>query len=468
MKPICLTIAGSDPSGGAGIQADIRTFDRLGVHPFSVITAITYQSATEFYGYKSLSDQLQSQLQSLFESYPIKVIKVGMIPDIESISIIFDYIDRFDLEVVLDPVSVSSTGKRLSTEGLEMDIEQNLFPLVKVLTPNNIEATLYSGIEVSNLISLTQLELAKNAAEKILSKMFIHKPDEDLKKAVIIKSVINTNLKVLDLACIGQFKNGKLNLDYYPYEKDRNNLAGNIHGTGCVFSSSIAAFLSKGEILNKAIDLAEDFFASRFANKFDFPNNGKILDLSRTTEELDLINQIKEIYNFISSSGTYSELIPEVRMNISGALSYAKTKEDVAGIEGRITIMDGFPHAAGDVKFGVSDHTARLILTARQFDESIKFVMNLRYKEDWINKLIVDSNLLLREIHREEEPKESGEKEDLTMQWLIKDSIDKIGKIPDIIWDRGALGKEPMIRLFGKSSKDMIIKLKKVVGLIFN
>ena len=82
MKPLCLTIAGADPTSGAGIQADIRTFDRCGVYPFSVITAITYQTATQFYGYKSLSDELDKQLDSILSVYPVKFVKIGMIPEL--------------------------------------------------------------------------------------------------------------------------------------------------------------------------------------------------------------------------------------------------------------------------------------------------------------------------------------------------------------------------------------------------
>ncbi|GAJ21902.1 unnamed protein product, partial [marine sediment metagenome] len=94
MKTFCLSIAGSDPTSGAGIQADIRTFDRCGVHPFSVITAITYQSAIEFYGYKSLSDDLYKQLDAIFTSYPIKYVKIGMIPDVKALNIIVDVVRK--------------------------------------------------------------------------------------------------------------------------------------------------------------------------------------------------------------------------------------------------------------------------------------------------------------------------------------------------------------------------------------
>ena len=114
MRHFCLTIAGSDPSSGAGIQADLRTFDRIGVYPFSVITAITYQSASEFYGFHSLSDMLDSQFKVLFDHYPIKYVKIGMIPDEKSIEIIIKYINKYDLYAVLDPVSISSAGERLA------------------------------------------------------------------------------------------------------------------------------------------------------------------------------------------------------------------------------------------------------------------------------------------------------------------------------------------------------------------
>ena len=77
----------------------------------------------------------------------------------------------------------------------------------------------------------------------------------------------------------------------------------------------------------------------------------------------------------------FSKLIPEVRTNISGSLPNAKNKSEIAGIEGRITIINGFPKASGEIKFGASDHTARLILTAKEFDNSINYVMNLKYPE---------------------------------------------------------------------------------------
>jgi hydroxymethylpyrimidine/phosphomethylpyrimidine kinase len=189
-------------------------------------------------------------------------------------------------------------------------------------------------------------------------------------------------------------------------------------------------------------------------------------NLTTTNERLKVLNQIKQIYNFISKSKDFSVMIPEVRMNISGSLPNAKTKEDIAAIEGRITIINGFPKASGEIKFGVSDHTARLLLSAKESDHSINFVMNLKYNPNWITLIKENTDLELEEVIREDQPEIIKKTEFSTMQWLIKESINKIGKIPDIIWDKGSIGKEPMMRLFGKNSKEIILKLNKIIQLL--
>ncbi|MHA2475076.1 MAG: thiamine-phosphate synthase family protein [Promethearchaeota archaeon] len=193
--------------------------------------------------------------------------------------------------------------------------------------------------------------------------------------------------------------------------------------------------------------------------------NNKLSESTPSKERTLVINQIKEIYNFIRIK-QFNKLIPEVRTNIAGALIDGKTKGDVAGIDGRITIVNGLPKAAGEIKFGVAEHTARLVLTAKEFDNSINFVMNLKYTPELVLTLQKDTGLTLKEIDRENQPAEIKSKEYSTMQWLIKESLRTTGKIPDIIWDKGSIGKEPMIRLFGKNSADMIQKLEKIINSI--
>ena len=460
-----LTIAGADPSSGAGIQADIRTFDRCGVHPFSVITAITYQSATDFYGYKSLSDELDKQLDAILSNYPVKYVKIGMIPDIKSLDLIVNYIKKYDLVAVLDPVSISSAGERLSSEGLEIEIEKRIFPVIKILTPNISEASFYSNIDFKN-ITMKNIDKLKEAASIILNKMYSENYNGE--KAVIIKSGGSEGNIIFDLIIINKKSKDGYREIFKTSEKRKIDIKRNIHGTGCVFSSAITAYLSKGNNIEESISLAEEFFNEKFQDFVELPDKGKVLDLTIPKEKIEVINQIKEIYNFISEKKVFSKLIPEVRLNISGSLPKAKDKSEIAGIEGRITIINGYSKASGDIKFGVSDHTARLILTAKEFDKSINFVMNLKYIPSLIQKIQENTDLKTYEFIRETQPNDIKKKEHSTMQWLIKEYINKTGikEIPDIIWDTGAKGKEPMIRLFGKNSKDMITKLRKIISLI--
>jgi len=459
MPFLCLTIAGSDPSSGAGIQADIRTFDRCGVHPFSVITAITYQSAKEFYGYRSLSGDLEKQLNSILNNYPVKHVKIGMIPDVESLNIIVNYINKYQLKVVYDPITISSAGKRLASEELETQIEDKLLPYVMILTPNLTETEVYSG----KTLTSDSIQNVKDAAEIILKKIYNAPEASNIEKAVIIKSATNDQDEIVDIALINKEQGDFLKQDFKIFKKSKISFSGNIHGTGCVFSSAITAFLARGNSIESAIFKAEDFFDEKFQHFIELPGKGKVLDLTIPKEKLDVINQIKEIYNFISSIKKFSALIPEVRLNISCSLPNASNKQEIAGIEGRITIINGYPQASGEIKFGVSDHTARLILTAKKYDISINLVMNLKYEPHWISAIQDKTDLELYEFTRESQPKSIQEKDHSTMQWLIKESVKKTGKIPDIIWDKGSIGKEAIIRVFGNNSKDMIEKLQKII-----
>ncbi|MBY9006470.1 MAG: hypothetical protein KGD63_06900 [Candidatus Lokiarchaeota archaeon] len=182
-------------------------------------------------------------------------------------------------------------------------------------------------------------------------------------------------------------------------------------------------------------------------------------------DKSNVIDEVKKIYDYFSSEKSFSRLIPEVRTNISAGLPDAINKNDIAAIEGRITIINGYPKACGEIKFGMSNHTARLLLTAKKFDDSINIVMNIKYIPELIEKLKT-TELEIEEIPRNNQSLEIREKEDSTMQWLIQECMKKIGRIPDIIHDKGAIGKEPMIRLFGKLSDDIIQILTLILEII--
>ena len=213
-------------------------------------------------------------------------------------------------------------------------------------------------------------------------------------------------------------------------------------------------------VVNFANEEATVEFNSSLTGYDDFNKAIRDLGYKASLAKID-VRVIDEL-----SEKEFSKLIPEVRMNISGSLANAKNKQEIAGIDGRITIVNGFPHKCGEIKFGASDHTARLILSAKEFENSINFVINLKFKQEWIRLISSHTDLQLQEIIREEQPEEVKNQEFSTMQWLIKNSVEKHGTIPDIIWDAGSIGKEPIIRLFGRNSKEMIVKLNKIISAI--
>jgi predicted fused transcriptional regulator/phosphomethylpyrimidine kinase len=181
-----------------------------------------------------------------------------------------------------------------------------------------------------------------------------------------------------------------------------------------------------------------------------------------TPERNEILNEVSSVYNYIRIIPDFKDLIPEVRTNISMSLKNAKSIDDIAAIEGRITVVNGFPLASGPIKFGVSNHTARLLLTAQKLDPIIRAVMNIKYRPEFI-QLISTTTLKVVEFKREIQPENIRNKDSSTMQWMIESIYEDLNCIPDIIWDCGEPEKEPMIRLFANDADDLIEKLKKIL-----
>lgn len=183
---------------------------------------------------------------------------------------------------------------------------------------------------------------------------------------------------------------------------------------------------------------------------------------SNSQDAQNTLAKIKEVTDFICSSKKYCRLIPEVRTNVAIALPNAKTLDEIAGVDGRITIVQGMPKCAGPITFGATNHTGRLVLTAKKYDSRISAVINIRYSPNLIEKLS-KTDLLLVEIDRTDQPRQTSQTEDSSMSWIIKNIYNHYQKIPDIIWDKGEIGKEPMIRLFAKTSDELIEKIKVIL-----
>lgn len=219
-----LSIAGSDPSGGAGIQADIKTASALGVYAMTAITAVTSQNTLGVRGFEAVSlSMLRSQLEAVVEDIRPDAVKIGMIPAAGHVEVIADVIRRYDLRnVVLDPVLVATSGDSLSGGDTVEVLLTLLAPLAAVITPNLPEAKALTGLPVSTpreiLVAAHRLRLA--GAQGVLIKGG-HGGDDEI-------------------------------IDYY-IDRDHNDRlvharieTRNTHGTGCTLSSAIASFLALG------------------------------------------------------------------------------------------------------------------------------------------------------------------------------------------------------------------------------
>jgi len=234
-----LTIAGSDPSGGAGVQADLKTFGAFGVYGVSAVTAVTAQNTLGISAAAPLSgDLVTAQIESLAADFQIAATKTGMLATAAIVEAVAAAVEELDLPlVVVDPVLASSTGERLlDVDGVQALVRE-LLPRARVVTPNVPEAEALSGCRITSHAGL------RRAASRI----------RDMgAAAVIITGGHNSGSDVIDLLCDGdeftEFRTERLTMD-------------RVHGTGCTHASAVAAGLALGRPLDVAARDAQAYVA---------------------------------------------------------------------------------------------------------------------------------------------------------------------------------------------------------------
>lgn len=231
-----LTIAGSDPSGGAGVQADLKVIALLGGYGTSVITALTAQNTLGVQGVFPIPlDIIREQLQAVLSDIKADALKIGLLVQAEIIALVARTIKKFRIKkVVLDPVMASGKGVPLLEKKALQTLESDLFPLAGLITPNLSEATILTGIPVRTLA--------------------------DMKKAAcLLKKKIPGNVLIkgghLTGAALDLFYDGT---SFKQFSSPRIKTE-SIHGTGCTFSAAIAVFWAQGHPLIEAVGKAKDF-----------------------------------------------------------------------------------------------------------------------------------------------------------------------------------------------------------------
>jgi hydroxymethylpyrimidine/phosphomethylpyrimidine kinase len=235
--PVVLTFAASDPSGGAGLQADILTLASMGCHPLSVVTAITVQDTLGVEGVQALdAEWVADQARCLLEDIPVDAFKIGVLGSVEIIAAIAEIVSDYpDVPLVFDPVLASGRGDAFATDEMTDAIRELLLPHTTILTPNSMEARRLADVDVDDdtALALCAERLIEMGAEYVL--------------------ITGTHEATPDVVNTLYAKSGVVRSDTWA------RLPGSFHGSGCTLASAIAAMLANGLDLADAVREAQDY-----------------------------------------------------------------------------------------------------------------------------------------------------------------------------------------------------------------
>ena len=269
-----LTIAGSDSCGGAGIQADLKSFQANGVYGMSVITAVTVQNTMGVFGIQDINPEIiEGQINAVFEDIRVDAVKIGMVSKIDSIKAISKALRnvKYLPKVVLDPVMISKSGFNLLSTDAKDTLVKELFPLAELITPNLPEAEEILSCEIKTV------EEMKSAAKKLM---------ELGPKAVLVKGG-HLEDDATDLLYDGR--------EFILLPQERINTV-HTHGTGCTLSSAIAANLAKGMDVKSAVIEGKKYITSAIRHGFKLGKG---------------VGPTNHFYELYKASGRYEEITGE-------------------------------------------------------------------------------------------------------------------------------------------------------------
>lgn len=439
---VAITIAGSDSGGGAGIEADLKTFAALGVHGAVALTSVTAQNTYEVTAIHDIPPEvIYKQIKAVAEDMGINAGKTGMLSNSDVIHVVADAVREFPFPLVVDPVMVAKSGARLLREDAVKTLMKELLPLAKVVTPNALEAENLTGVKIRSV------EDSKLAARKIVE-------DFGCEAAVVKGGHLSGEESVDVLYWRGRH-----------YVLSRSRVVGCTHGTGCVFSAAIAAEIAKGLDIYESVRRAKEFVTEAIElgvrlGKGHCPVN-PVAWLDVPAHKYHVLSNVEEaLRELLRNSSKVAEIIPEVGMNLVMSMppQYVRGVEDVAGISGRIVKFEDGVKIVGPVRFGASSHLARLVIEALRMDPGVRAALNIKFDEEFIKKA-VELGYSAVFVDRLKEPEDVRRVEGSSLRWVVDEVFKTTGKIPDIIYDKGCLGKEAMIRILGRDALEVVRKL---------
>ena len=428
-----LSIGGSDPSSGAGIQSDLRIFSTDNVYWLTVITAITGQNTLKFGKVEPVSvNILKNQLQLVFSDFKIDGIKIGMVYDSQIIKTIYQQLKKLKIPIVVDPVIKSTTGGELLKKSAIKDYQKYIIPLATVITPNKYEAEILSKTKINS----------KNIPEKtakVIQKMGA--------KNVSITGIQTNENKISDFIFEKSEK----------YVISSNKISKINHGSGGNYASAILFSLAKNKSIKESLRFAKQYTYDSIKNAKKIGKGIVITDINKKDSiERELSESIQK---FTGIKNIYKN-IPECQTNFVYSKKNPKSIKEILGISGRIVKAGKKVIVAGDLEYGGSKHVATALLTVNKKFPQIQSAINIKYQNTTISK-IKKLKFIVSRYDRNQEPIDVKNKGS-TIEWGIKSAIKNLKESPDVIFHIGGFGKEPMIIIFGDTPKKILKKISKI------
>jgi hydroxymethylpyrimidine kinase / phosphomethylpyrimidine kinase / thiamine-phosphate diphosphorylase len=424
MPKVVLTIGGSDSGGGAGIQADIKTFSILGLHGTCALTAITAQNTMGVQRVFGLGPEaVASQLTSITDDFSIAFAKTGMLFSAEIVNVVAEHLKRKRIAFVLDPVIEAEAGGRLLRPDAVKSVQEHLIPLAWVVTPNIFEAEALTGVRVKDL------EGAELAAQRLM----------DLgARAAVVKG---GHLDCIDL----------LREEGAVHQLQGRRVAGGNHGVGCTYSAALTSFLALGSPLLDAALKAKEFAALAVAKSMNVGHGaGPVNQAATKLEEADrfkVLCDVQEAVEQLLAEPNLFTLIPESGSNIGAAIAKATGEKDIAAVEGGLIRSGNRVHQSGCLKFGADVQISRIILAAMRQNPMATAAMILSIKA-----LTACNALGLKTAHID--------LLDAPDEWerMLRSRGPpprNAAQLPDAVWEKGERGKEPMLVLLGEQAAEV-------------
>jgi hydroxymethylpyrimidine kinase/phosphomethylpyrimidine kinase len=426
MKTV-LIIAGSDPGAGAGLQQDLKATTLLGAYGLTVVTALTIQNSQGVTAvYPVAPEVVAAQLDAVLSDFPVAAVKVGMLATPALVHTVAEKLKGLDAPLVLDPVLAAGGGFPLLTATGIHRLTEELFPLAFLITPNAPEAARLAGLEVTTPADLEQ------AARRL----------QDMGPRWVLATGGHLPGDPVDVLTDGK------NAYHLPGVR---LAAPNHHGSGCLLASACAAGLAQGLSVPETVHRARTLTAQ--ALKYGLPLGGgagpvnPYAPFARDLARLDVLAALQTAAARLQQGGI-EPLIPEVRSNLGYATPYPEGPQDVAAFPGRLGFGPQGLLIPAPPAFGASRHISAIILAAMATHPELKSAMNVKFF-DGLEDLAPLLHLRVASFDRQTEPPEVKAREGGTLAWGVA-SVLKAGQPPpDLIYDRGEWGKEPMIRILG-------------------